>query len=125
MILNTNNRNINSSQSHIDHPKKNLGIMLVFGASLLSGLSAALTQRAMTSSTAGAKRNNQRNVFVLSAEMALYGIIFLLVNLVFNNDIQEGGSLVSNWTFLTLIPVLSNVSHHHQPYVANFFLARY
>lgn len=82
--------------------------MLVFGASLLSGLSAALTQRAMTSSSAA--KNNQRHVLVLSAEMAIYGIIFLLINLAFNSDIEEGGSLVSNWTFLTMIPVLTNVS---------------
>ena len=96
-----------------------LGLLYVGAASMLSGLSAALTQRAVT----GAK---QRNTFILSAEMAVYGIIFLLLNLYFNNDIKSavgggvaGGvgvlkgpnmNLFVNWNLATLIPVLTNVS---------------
>lgn len=73
---------------------------------MLSGLSAALTQRAMTS-VAGRK---QRHVLLLSAEMAVYGILFLLVNLAFNSDIRPGGHLLSNWDLLTMLPVVANVS---------------
>ena len=77
---------------------------MVGGASMLSGLSAALTQRALV----GGK---QRHPFFFSAELAVYGIIFLLINLIFNNDIKGGGSaLFSNWDWMTLIPVIINVS---------------
>ncbi len=96
----------NSSASAVstDHEHKNFGILLVGTASLLSGLSAALTQRAIT-----ATGKKQRHVFLLSAEMAVYGIIFLLGNLAFNSDVAVGGGLLSHWTIFTLIPVVSNV----------------
>jgi hypothetical protein len=82
-----------------------IGLLCVGSASMLSGLSATLTQRAITGS-------NQRNTLVLSAEMAVYGIVFLLLNLAFNSDIKAGAGagLFSNWDLQTLIPVLSNVS---------------
>ncbi len=92
------------SVQHLDHEHKNLGIVLVATASLLSGLSAALTQRALTASS------QKRHVFLLSAEMAVYGILFLLVNLALNSDVPLGGGLLSNWTLFTVIPVATNVS---------------
>ena len=79
-----------------------VGLLCVASASMLSGLSAALTQRALAGSI-------QRNTMLYSAEMAVYGILFLLINLYFNNDIK-GDSLWSNWDLPTLIPVVSNVS---------------
>jgi UDP-sugar transporter A1/2/3 len=81
-----------------------IGLLCVAAASMLSGLSAALTQRAVTGSGGGA-----RNTLLLSAEMAVYGIIFLLINLVFNNDTKGSGSLLTNWNLPTLIPVITNV----------------
>ena len=81
-----------------------LGLLCVASASMLSGLSAALTQRALS----GVK---PRHTLMLSAEMAVYGILFLLINLYFNNDIKSpSGSLLSNWNLQTLIPVTTNVS---------------
>lgn len=80
----------------------NIGLICVASASMLSGLSAALTQRALSGTI-------QRNTMVLSAEMAVYGIVFLLINLYFNNDIK-GDSLLSNWDMATLIPVVAQVS---------------
>ena len=90
---------------HTEHPSKGLGIVLVGTASLLSGLSAALTQRAIT-----ATGTKQRHVLLLSCEMAVYGILFLGANLWVNSDVVAGGSLWSHWTAYTLIPVVSNVS---------------
>lgn len=81
----------------------NFGLLAVAAASMLSGLSAALTQRTLT----GAK---PRPSMFLSAEMAVYGIVFLLVNLYFNNDIKGGGyNLFQGWQWSLMIPVLSNV----------------
>lgn len=80
-----------------------IGLLCVGAASMLSGLSAALTQRAVAGSGA-------RNTLLLSAEMAVYGIVFLLINLMFNNDTKGGGgSLLANWNLPTLIPVITNV----------------
>ncbi len=50
-----------------------IGLFCVLTASLISGISAALTQRALTFS-----QDRKSNSFLLSAELAVYGIIFLL-----------------------------------------------
>lgn len=90
--------------SHVASSAYQLGLLCVAIASMLSGLSAALTQRVLV----GAK---QRHPFFFSAELAVYGIVFLLINLVFNNDIKgPSGHLFSNWDTMTLIPVVTNVS---------------
>lgn len=94
-----------SETAHLDHEHRNFGMILVGGASLLSGLSAALTQKAIT-----ATGKRQRHVFLLSIEMAVYGILFLLGNLYFNSDVEQGSTLISHWTLLTWIPVITNVS---------------
>jgi cytochrome b561 len=107
MVLNMNSNSSSASQPHHDDIHKSFGILLVASASMLSGLSAALTQRAMTDS-----KGQQRHVMLLSAEMAVYGIVFLLVNLVINSDVQLGGGLLSNWSVYTFIPVLTNVNNN-------------
>lgn len=79
----------------------NLGLLMVCSASMMSGLCAALTQMALVDF-------RKRHPFFFSAELAVFGIVFLLINLVFNNDIKEGGFLFSNWSLLTLVPVITN-----------------
>ena len=49
----------------------------VIGASMLSGLSAALTQRALVGSA-------PRHALFFSAELAMYGILFLVVHMHFS-----------------------------------------
>lgn len=72
---------------------------------MMSGLSAALTQKALVSVT------QQRHPLFFSAELAFYGIIFLLINLYFNNDIRDNStSLFTNWDLYTFIPVITNVT---------------
>lgn len=94
---------VGSSQTSIDLAGYNFGLIAVATASLLSGLSTALTQRALT---AGKPRPSS----YFSAEMAVYSIFFLLVNLYFNNDIKGGGyDLFQGWQLSLMIPVLSNV----------------
>ena len=81
-----------------------IGLIYVAGASMMSGLSAALTQRALVGL-------EQRHPLFFSAELAFYGIIFLLINLYFNNDIKGGSmNLLLHWDMYTLIPVIANVS---------------
>mmetsp|Transcript_6495 Transcript_6495/g.14318 ORF Transcript_6495/g.14318 Transcript_6495/m.14318 type:complete len:321 (-) Transcript_6495:155-1117(-) len=80
-------------------PTYQMGVLCVAGASMLSGLSAALTQRALV----GAQ---QRHPLFFSAELAVYGILFLLGNLYFNSDMK--GSILSGWDLKTLIPVSTN-----------------
>jgi solute carrier family 35 (UDP-sugar transporter), member A1/2/3 len=78
--------------------------MMVFGASMLSGLSAALTQRALVGS-------KPRHPLFFSAELAVYGIIFLLLNAIFNSKESAtilAGGLFNHWTLMTLIPVTTN-----------------
>lgn len=78
-----------------------LGLMAVGVASLLSGINAALGQKAMQ----GLK---PRNALFLSAELAFYVIIYMLVTLNLSNDLQ-GTTLFANWDVYTLIPVISQV----------------
>lgn len=89
------------------------GLMCVAAASMLSGLSGALIQRALAGAGSGAAAQVQRNTMLFSAEMAVYGIVFLLVNLLFNNDTSGSGggsgSLLSHWDLPTFIPVITNV----------------
>jgi hypothetical protein len=77
---------------------------MVAVASLLSGISAALTQKALVGF-------RKQQPFFLSAELALYGIFFLLLNLYFNSDVQSGGSFFSHWNLYCFVPVVTNVRH--------------
>ena len=52
---------------------------MVLGASTLSGLSTALTQRALVGSA-------PRHALFFSAELAVYGIAFLIVNMFFSDE---------------------------------------
>ena len=79
-----------------------LGLLVVAAASLLSGISAALTQKSLVGF-------RKRHPFFFSAELAIYGIVFLLANLLVRSDVAPGGNLFSNWNLLTLIPVVTNV----------------
>ena len=80
------------------------GLFCVAFASMLSGLSAALTQRALSGT-------QSRHTMLYSAEMAVYGIVFLLGNLMVNSDIQAGSTLWAHWDLSTMFPVITNVRH--------------
>ena len=80
------------------------GLFCVASASMLSGLSAALTQRALSGT-------QSRHTMLYSAEMAVYGIVFLLGNLMVNSDIQAGSTLWAHWDLSTMFPVITNVRH--------------
>lgn len=82
-----------------------LGVLAVLGASFISGLSAALSQRALVGS-------KPRHPIFFSAELAAYGITFLLVSGLFSKDkdLILSGHLFDGWEANTLIPVTTNVS---------------
>lgn len=77
---------------------------MVVGASMLSGFSSALTQKALV----GAR---PRHPLFFSAELALYGIVFLLANALCSRDGSKllTGGFLDGWTPYTLIPVFTNV----------------
>ena len=90
-----------------------IGLFMTLAASGLSGLSGALTQKAITSSIeSGAP---PRNSFVFSMELAVYGMTFLVVKElitllwmgsgVFNNP----GDVTVGWSIHTAIPIMTNV----------------
>lgn len=78
-----------------------LGVAVVLGASMLSGLSSALTQRVLVSA-------KPRHPLFFSAELAVYGIVFLLLNAALRDGGILGRDFFRGWTPLTLIPVVSN-----------------
>lgn len=84
-----------------------IGIVFVLLASLLSGLSAALTQQALAGS-------RPRHAFFFSAELAVYGILFIVVAAVVKGDKDSAmimdGSLFQHWDVAVLLPVTTNVS---------------
>ena len=91
-----------------------IGVILCLSASSLSGLSGALVQKALTGKT-------PQNPFVYTAELALYGIAFLLFTSLYmssphERDMLLSGNLFFNWTSYTFIPVITNVSYHIQFY---------
>ena len=84
----------------------NKGVLFVLVASLLSGLSAALTQRALVAA-------NGRHSLFYSAELALYGIVFLVFHAVLGGTRDRhamlSGHLFDNWDLQVLVPVVANV----------------
>lgn len=107
-ILNTGGEvAANTVDLSLDSANYRLGLMMVLGASMLSGLSAALTQKALV----GPK---PRHPLFFSAELAVFGIIFLVIRAFFS---KEGASIMSGrlftgWTPYTFIPVVTNVSQN-------------
>lgn len=84
----------------------NLGLMCVAAASMISGLSTALTQKALTTSS------KPRPAVFLSAELAAYGIVVLLGQMIYSGELRMDRNFFANWELQTLIPVISNVSHN-------------
>ena len=92
-------------QSH-----QHIAVICVMAASMLSGVSAALTQKVLTMSSS-------TNSLLVSAELAVYGILFLVIKEVFWDldhltPYTAIGLLLSNfwggWNGWTLVPVLSS-----------------
>ena len=70
------NSDFNSKVNNDRSPKNenyNLGVSLVLGASAISGLSTALTQRALVA-------EKPRETVFFSAELAVYGILALIAH---------------------------------------------
>jgi len=78
------------------------GLTVVLSASFISGLAAALTQRSLSGANAA------RNSLVFSAELAVWGIMFLLPSLIM--QIIRGKNLLANWRLHTLLPVFVNAA---------------
>jgi solute carrier family 35 (UDP-sugar transporter), member A1/2/3 len=83
-----------------------IGVITVSAASLISGISTALTQRILS---------RGRHAITYSAELAVFGISVLMMGDIFSNsgrstifDFHSEKSLQNTWTLGTWIPVLTN-----------------
>lgn len=109
-IRNTIDNNIKNSIDIKTLGSNGLGIVLVLTASMISGISTALTQKTLQLSGNGKSRNS----IFLSAEMAVYAIIFLLVSDKFNSSNKTNlkceikDNFFAYWDKFTFIPVISN-----------------
>lgn len=116
VLLNMKGPSGSSSSSTAASVYYQYGLMYVIIASLTSGLAAALTQKALVNSS-------PRHPMFFSAELAVYGILFLLVQnyIAFQqgktSDFLLSSQIFSNWDVYTLIPVLANVSYLSPPMV--------
>jgi hypothetical protein len=108
-ILNTGGEIVSTVNMSLDSANYRLGLMMVLGASMLSGLSAALTQKALVGS-------KPRHPLFFSAELAVYGIIFLVVRALFSAESESilAGNLFAGWNPYTFIPVTTNVRRDDQ-----------
>lgn len=89
-----------------DSSSYKLGVILVTIASVLSGISTALTQKTLVSNIKG----KTRHPIFFSAELATYSIIFLLISSLFQNDGYQMFSkgFFNDWKLTTFIPVITN-----------------
>lgn len=85
--------------SAYDSNNYRIGIILVCFASILSGISTALTQKALCD------KKNRRNTLFFSAELAAWGILFLMV---YDGNIIIKNGFFNEWTIKTFIPVVTN-----------------
>lgn len=85
------------------HSRGFLGICCIMAASALSGFGSGVTEWIL--------QGQQRNSYLFSAEMALFGSITLLCSLVCNlsadSQVWREEGLFARWTPATLIPVLT------------------
>jgi len=86
------------------------GIMAVGGASLISGLSSAASELALSRPIGNGKVPKNAASLIFSIELALFGIVTLITSAVvgLNPDKTVFSHPLKNWSPNTLIPVLSN-----------------
>ena len=91
-----------------------LGLAATLVASLLSGLSNALTQRSFAVAPGKEASSIPRNPFLYSIELAVYGLAFLCATEIYEYY-QHGdglfastGRFMAGWTPYTMIPVTMN-----------------
>jgi len=90
----------------MDASNYQIGCVLVILASAISGLSGSLSQVALTS------LSPPRHTAIFTIELAVYGMLFLLLRLVFSGGDETVALLdkgfFNGWTLYTTIPVFSN-----------------
>jgi hypothetical protein len=91
----------------VDLASYHMGVLCVLGASLLSGVSAALTQKALSG-------KKPRHALLYTTELACFGILTLITTIYFSPERSSllSGDLFEGWTAKTFIPITSNVSSY-------------
>ena len=101
--------NMGASQSISDKDYSNfqVGVFMVLAASAISGLSGALSQKALSGI------EQPRHSILLSSEMAVYGIMFIIGRILLTpvemESIERNGFWYG-WTPYTFIPVTANAA---------------
>ena len=76
-----------------------LGFVPVLAASILSGLAAALSQKAL--------QGQKRGSYLFTSELAFFSIITMLVNMMLTGDSIAIDGFFDGWTWHALIPIVS------------------
>jgi len=95
--------NIKHTLSDLLFAEQNVAVLCVVAASMISGLSAALTQKVL--------QKKGTNSILVSAQLAVYGILFLTAKELLLNQATtaaEASSLLAGWDSWALLPVLTS-----------------
>jgi len=76
------------------------GILPVLTGSILSGIATTVSQKVL--------QNDNKNSYLYTTELAVWGIITLIVYMLFNDEKILDQGMFKGWTILTLIPVFCN-----------------
>eukprot|EP01038_Epipyxis_sp_PR26KG_P012046 gene12046-16120_t len=95
--------------------KYSIGVMMVCVASVISGLSSALMQKAFTSCESS-NGNGSRDPIYFSAELAIYGIMFLVLSMIISMVISTQTNMFHN-TSHSPVQVTSFPSNNYYNYI--------
>jgi len=85
------------------HPSKNsliYGIMPVLTGSILSGIATTVSQKVL--------QNDNKNSYLYTTELAVWGILTLIIYIQFNNEKIGDDGVFKGWTYMTILPVFTN-----------------
>ena len=79
-----------------------LGFVPVLAASILSGLAAALSQKAL--------QGQKRGSYLFTSELAFFSILTMLANMLLTGDSLALDGFLDGWSWHALIPIVSQCS---------------
>jgi len=83
-------------------PKNSLlyGIVPVLTGSILSGIATTVSQKVL--------QNDNKNSYLYTTELAVWGILTLLIYIQFNNEKIGDEGIFKGWTPMTVLPIFTN-----------------
>jgi len=92
-----------ASESNNGQPPKNsliYGIAPVLTGSILSGIATTVSQKVL--------QNDNKNSFLYTTELAVWGIITLIIFMIFNDEKIVEKGIFTGWNNMTILPVFTN-----------------